>query len=148
MRPERRLKRRNGGGGFSRPRISNQTRRSITYCARKMVLTMGATFVIAQDLYALGVCLHQLLSAQFLGNIFPLPAIGRLRRHVPCEVRDVIAALLNSNPRSRPSAQLVCEVLTRFVDCELPAAQALIQIKREESLDCGAGLRDSAQIGG
>ena len=48
MRPERRLKRRNGRGGFGRPGL-NQTRRSITYCGRKMVLTMGATFVFGEN---------------------------------------------------------------------------------------------------
>lgn len=45
MRPERRLKRRNGGGGLGRPGSQNQTRRSYAYCGQKMVLTMGATFM-------------------------------------------------------------------------------------------------------
>src|ERR1017187_9100338 len=49
MRPERRLKRRNGRGRLRPPRILNQTRRSVTYCGRKMVLTMGATLHVAHS---------------------------------------------------------------------------------------------------
>jgi hypothetical protein len=33
-------------GRLRPPRISNQTRRSITYCGRKMVLTTGSTFSV------------------------------------------------------------------------------------------------------
>src|ERR1035438_6775488 len=49
MRPERRLKRRNGRGRLRPARILNQTRRSVTYCGRKMVLTMGATLHVAHS---------------------------------------------------------------------------------------------------
>src|ERR1017187_9347050 len=65
MRPERRLKRRNGGGGRAGPGAPTQApewrgaapaapdlksdRRSVTYCGRKMVLTMGATLHVAHS---------------------------------------------------------------------------------------------------
>src|SRR5437660_9871927 len=47
MEPERRLKGRNGWGRLRSP-PQNQTRRSLTYCGRKMVLTTGTTFQVLQ----------------------------------------------------------------------------------------------------
>ncbi len=48
MRPERRLQRRNGGGGSGRPN-ENPTRHFLTYCRPKMVLKMGSTFYSYRD---------------------------------------------------------------------------------------------------
>lgn len=65
---------------------------------------------IAQDLFALGATLHQLLSGRLPDRTEP-PPIGRLRRHVPLLVRRTISALLGSDPLSRPDAAAVVQVL-------------------------------------
>src|SRR5579883_3130366 len=71
-------------GRLRPPRISNQTRRSITYCARKMVLTTGATF---NHLPNSGDSLAQLLSqlpylASAMGDFvaYALGLMGNLAR--------------------------------------------------------------------
>ena len=66
-----------------------------------------------QDLYALGVTLHQLLSGRVLDSSERPAPVGRLRRRVPPAVRKVIAALLQPQPKLRPQAQTVLETLER-----------------------------------
>src|SRR5579863_8567361 len=47
MRPERRFKGRNGKGRLHRrPKLKPRPRRTLAYCALKMVLTMGSTLPI------------------------------------------------------------------------------------------------------
>ncbi|MGI8565327.1 MAG: protein kinase domain-containing protein [Pyrinomonadaceae bacterium] len=68
---------------------------------------------VSQDLYALGVTLHQVFSGQVPDPSKRLAPIGRLRRGIPPAVRKVIAALLQPRPQSRPKAQTVFEKLRR-----------------------------------
>ena len=65
---------------------------------------------LPEDLYALGATLHQLFSGQIPRSSI-LPPIDRLRKRVPSSVRQIISALLDSNPNSRPSANTVSQVL-------------------------------------
>jgi hypothetical protein len=65
---------------------------------------------VAEDLYALGVTLHQLLSGR-IPDRNPLQPIGTLRRGIPPAVREVVRALLDGEPRSRPDAAAVSEAL-------------------------------------
>jgi serine/threonine protein kinase len=64
---------------------------------------------IPQDLYALGITLHQLFSGQVPDPPKRLAPVGSLRRGVPPAVRKLIAALLQ--PQLRPNAQTVFEKL-------------------------------------
>ena len=68
---------------------------------------------ISQDLYALGVTLHQLFSGRVLDSSERPAPVGQLRRRVPPAVRKVIAALLQPQPKLRPQAQTVLETLER-----------------------------------
>ncbi|MGG1215866.1 protein kinase [Priestia endophytica] len=65
---------------------------------------------LPEDLYALGATLHQLFSGQ-IPRASILQPIGRLRKRVPSSVRQIISALLDTNPNSRPSANMVSQVL-------------------------------------
>ncbi|MCU7679191.1 protein kinase domain-containing protein [Bacillus thuringiensis] len=65
---------------------------------------------LPEDLYALGATLHQVFSGQ-IPRTSLLPPIGKLRKRVPSTVRQIIAALLDPNPNSRPSANTVLQVL-------------------------------------
>jgi len=64
-----------------------------------------------EDLHALGATLHQLFSGRIPDGNPPTP-LGRLRRHIPAEVREVIAALLDPVPRFRPVSLSVARTLT------------------------------------
>src|SRR5262249_27408561 len=64
----------------------------------------------AEDLYALGASLHQLLTGRIPTDT-PLPPLGRHRRGVPRAVRKVVGALLDPDPRSRPHGQRVVRIL-------------------------------------
>ncbi len=66
---------------------------------------------VSQDLYALGVTLHQVFSGQMPDPSKRPAPLGRLRRGVPPTVRKVIAALLQSRPQLRPNAHTVFETL-------------------------------------
>lgn len=67
---------------------------------------------LPEDLYALGATLHQLFSGQ-IPRTSTLPPIGKLRKRVPSTVRQIISALLDPNPNSRPSANTVSQVLEK-----------------------------------
>ena len=64
----------------------------------------------AGDLYALGACLHQLLTNATRGASFPAP-VGRLRHHVPTTLKNLIASLLDPEASSRPDAQHIARTL-------------------------------------
>jgi len=66
---------------------------------------------IPEDNYALGSTLHQLLSGRTPYGTYPLPAIGKLRRHIPPVVRQIISALLDPDSNSRPNARTVLQSL-------------------------------------
>lgn len=66
---------------------------------------------IPEDLYALGVVLHQLLSGRTPDRIYPLLPLGKLRRYVPLHIRQMISALLNPDPHSRPDSSTVAQLL-------------------------------------
>jgi hypothetical protein len=65
---------------------------------------------VAEDLYALGATLHHILSGRIPDGKPPQP-IGKVRRRVPSAIREVIAALLDPEPNSRPDAARVSEIL-------------------------------------
>jgi hypothetical protein len=65
---------------------------------------------LPEDLYALGATLHQLLTS-FTPNETTLPSLGSVRRRVPCGVSELVASLLDSDPRSRPAARTVARLL-------------------------------------
>ncbi len=75
--------------------------------------SFAATSCVPQDLYALGITLHQLFSGQVPDPSKRLAPIGRLRRGVPPAVRKVLTALLQPQPQIRPNAQTVFEELGR-----------------------------------
>lgn len=67
-----------------------------------------------EDLFALGATLHQMLTGRTPDKT-PAPAIGRLRRNVPKRVTEIVSALLDANPQSRPEARVVSESLASVV---------------------------------
>lgn len=71
--------------------------------------TAGAR--ITDDLFALGATLHQMLSGRVPDASYPPPPIGSLRRHVPYCARQVVSALLDPAPSSRPDAVIVAREL-------------------------------------
>jgi class IV lanthipeptide synthase len=66
---------------------------------------------VPEDLYALGATLHQLLSNDTPYGTHSKPAIGRLRKHVPAQVKELLSALLDADPASRPAADRALGVL-------------------------------------
>jgi hypothetical protein len=66
---------------------------------------------VPDDLFALGATLHQLISGQTPGATYPPPPIGKLRRRVPAAVKEIISALLDPDPLSRPDARTVSRAL-------------------------------------
>jgi len=64
---------------------------------------------IAQDLYALGVTLHQTLSRSVGHSV--AASVECYRDDVPHRIRSLIAQLLSSDPSARPSAQSVSNAL-------------------------------------
>lgn len=68
---------------------------------------------LPEDLYALGASLHQLLSGLTPSALSPRP-IGTLRRGIPRAVREVVMALLDPTPQSRPGADEVLKVLEAY----------------------------------
>lgn len=64
----------------------------------------------AEDLYALGATMYQLLTGRTLGAQFPLPPIGRVRQHISPGIRKIIHALLDADPCSRPDARTVFDI--------------------------------------
>jgi tRNA A-37 threonylcarbamoyl transferase component Bud32 len=68
--------------------------------------------LVAQDLYALGVTLHQTLSRS-IGYSIEAP-LEHYRGDVPREIRDLVSELLSPDRRHRPSADIVVRILERF----------------------------------
>jgi hypothetical protein len=66
---------------------------------------------LAEDLYALGATLHQLL-----GGLTPKPGeplqLQKFSQRVPAGVKKLVSELLDSNPQLRPSASAALQVLT------------------------------------
>lgn len=69
---------------------------------------------VPEDLFALGVTLHQLLTGRTPDET-PHPAIGKLRRNVPGAVKEIVSALLDAAPQSRPAARVVSAALASAV---------------------------------
>ena len=63
------------------------------------------------DRYALGAVVHLLLAGRLPEPSAPVPG-RKLRRGVPARVCQVLAALLDADPRARPDASTVAEELT------------------------------------
>ena len=65
---------------------------------------------VPDDLYAIGVSLHQLLTGRTPDAELP-PPIGRLRHHVTTGTKKIVAALLDPDTVSRPDARTVSRAL-------------------------------------
>jgi hypothetical protein len=68
---------------------------------------------LPEDLYALGVTLQQLLSGQMPTAGEQSASVIRTSRRIPVRIRELISALLDSNPAARPSARAAAEILAR-----------------------------------
>jgi Protein kinase domain len=68
---------------------------------------------VTDDLYALGSILYLMLTARVFDPRQPV-AIERVRSRIPCEVREVIALLLDERD-SRPTAEYVCARLSSLL---------------------------------
>jgi hypothetical protein len=66
---------------------------------------------IYEDLYALGVTLHLLLTGDLPATDAAPPSIRKLRRNVPTEVSQLIMELLTADARRQPSAAQVARTL-------------------------------------
>jgi hypothetical protein len=64
----------------------------------------------AEDLYALGASLYQLFTGKIPDAKKPEP-IGKYRRHIPSDVRDVVTKLMDTDARSRPQSSKVAQIL-------------------------------------
>jgi hypothetical protein len=58
---------------------------------------------LSEDLYALGAIVHLLLAGRLPDDSAPVP-LGRMRRGVPARALQVVAGLLDHDPRLRPDA--------------------------------------------
>lgn len=65
---------------------------------------------IAEDLYALGVTLHQMFSGQISGAA-PHAPLDQIKRKIPRAACEIVTALLNPDPLKRPPACLVAKTL-------------------------------------
>jgi serine/threonine protein kinase len=66
---------------------------------------------LPEDLFALGVTLHQLITGHLPKENVVAPPVEQLRRRVPLSVREVIRALLDPSPQLRPTAYVVAGLL-------------------------------------
>ena len=65
---------------------------------------------VPDDLYALGVTLHQLLTSRTPNTDLP-PPVGKLRRHVTAAMKGIVSALLDPDSTARPDAGSVSQAL-------------------------------------
>ncbi|MFL6212340.1 MAG: protein kinase domain-containing protein [Blastocatellia bacterium] len=87
---------------------------------------------LPEDLYALGATLHQLYTSlvpieQGAGNepqVARRPAVGALRKGMSADTRRIIDALLDPDPRSRPTAREAAAGLMKRVSAEPIVIQA------------------------
>ncbi len=83
-----------------------------------------------EDLYGLGATIHQLLTSWLMhrdeadpaaqASVEQRPTLGRLRKGVPVDVRDLVAALMDADPTRRPSARAAADRLSRYARGALP----------------------------
>jgi hypothetical protein len=64
--------------------------------------------LIPDDLYAFGATLHHLLTGEVPDSTYPPPALGKLKRRVSRAITQLVYALLDPDPRSRPGT---CEAV-------------------------------------
>lgn len=86
---------------------------TVGYAPPEGLIQRRAECRVPEDLYALGATLHHMLSGRVPGEA-KLQLIGVLRKRIPRPVREVIHALLDSNPQSRPDISTVLKTLTAF----------------------------------
>lgn len=91
---------------------------------------------VDDDLYALGATIYFLLTARLPETPADAP-FGRLRRGLPAEARRAVTALLDPDPRARPSARAVAEHFDAIVS---GSARRLAAVRRRP----GRGGRDHA----
>jgi serine/threonine protein kinase len=94
---------------------------------------------LAEDLYALGVTLQQLLVGQTPKAGERLPQLEKLGARVPIGVKTLVSELLYSNPQLRPSAKVASQVLT--------SALAVIEtLSKQKKLALKQGVKQKSQI--
>lgn len=67
---------------------------------------------LAEDLFALGATLQQLLGGQTPKPGEPLTKLQKFSQRVPAGVKKLVSELRDSNPQLRPSARVAAQVLT------------------------------------
>jgi serine/threonine protein kinase len=75
---------------------------------------LGVVSRLPDDLYALGAVLHRLITGRIPSVTSPQRFLRRAGRRVPGALRQMILALLASDPELRPSAAEACHVLRRL----------------------------------
>lgn len=68
------------------------------------------TSTASLDLFSLGAVIYYLFSGRLYSIKQPVP-LGTLRRNLPPNLENLVAALLNPNPQKRPSAKKVVRIL-------------------------------------
>jgi hypothetical protein len=81
------------------------------YLAPEAVKEVASGSRATEDLYALGASLHHLLSSRIPSRTPPAP-IGKYRRKIPALVKEVVMALLDPDPGSRPDGLTVLRIMS------------------------------------
>jgi len=92
----------------------------------------GGRSRLPEDLHALGAVVYLLLAGRLPGESAPVP-LERMRRNVPARVSEIVARLLDPDPRRRPEASAVARELGAALESlNRPRAQG-VRLRRRTS---------------